>query len=176
LVSDPARPESAGHAALTELASVIRNVTEQLAGFRRRALAAESRLRELEQTATAAAEATRMQASRAAALELAVAEARVQAGRIDALERELAEARVHRTRVAELERALAEAEQAAEAALAKASAEVPASARGGGETNSALQAENAALRERLGEAVERTRVIGERVRFLRQQLGNGVEK
>lgn len=125
-MSDPARPERTGHAALTELTSVIRHVTEQLAGFRRRALAAEARLRELERSAAAAEEANRARVSRQAAVELAVTEASGRAA--------------------------------------------------GAVATELLVAENAALRERLGEAVERTRLIGERVRFLRQQLGNGVEK
>lgn len=169
---DPARPESAGHAALTELASVIRNVTEQLSGFRRRALAAESRVRELEQSASALDDANRARLSRVAELESAVAEAGERAARIEALERELAAARQHQSRVAELERELAEAQRASEVAL-----QVPVVvAAAGGTAQTAMEAENAALRERLGEAVERTRVIGERVRFLRQQLGNGVEK
>ncbi len=188
-MSDPARPESAGQAALAELTSVIRNVTEQLSGFRRRALAAESRLRELEQAAAAAEQATRAQAARAAALESTVAETKHQAARIEALEHELAHARAdrtrveeleqelagarsHRARVEELERELEAAQRASEAAL-----NAPAQpAAAGGVAYDLLEAENAALRERLGEAVERTRVIGARVRFLRQQLGNGVEK
>jgi len=155
LVSDPARPESAGHAALTELASVIRNVTEQLAGFRRRALAAESRVRELEQAAATAEQSARALAARSESLEAA-----------------MAEARKHAARVHELEGALVEAQKASEAAL-----QVPVrSPAGGGPAAKALVAENEALRERLGEAVERTRVIAERVRFLRQQLGNGGDK
>jgi galactokinase/mevalonate kinase-like predicted kinase len=157
LVSDPARPESAGHAALTELASVIRNVTEQLAGFRRRALAAESRVRELEQSAATAEQSVRELAARSKSLEAA-----------------MAEARQHAARVHELEGALVEAQKASEAAL-----QVPArspAGSGGGPASKALVAENEALRERLGEAVERTRVIAERVRFLRQQLGNGGDK
>jgi soluble lytic murein transglycosylase-like protein len=157
LVSDPARPERAGHAALTDLASVIRNVTEQLAGFRRRALAAESRVRELEQAAATAEQAARTMAARSASLEAA-----------------LAEARQHAARVHELEGALVEAQQASEAALQTA-ARNPAGAAGGA-ASKALVAENESLRERLSEAVERTRVIAERVRFLRQQLGNGGDK
>lgn len=172
-MSDPARPESAGHAALTELASVIRHVTEQLAGFRRRALAAEARIRELEQTVAASEATVRAETARVAAFESAVAVAKQeQAERIETLQRDLDEARRQRARVEELERELAEAQRASEAALS-----TPAMTVASGETtNEALEAENAALRERLGEAVERTRIIGERVRFLRQQLGNGVEK
>jgi len=175
-VSDPARPESAGHAALRELAAVIRNVTEQLAGFRRRALAAESRARELEHAAVAAEQASRAQLALTAQVESLVAQASGQAQRIEALERELREALLHRARVAELERALAEAQQASEDVLTKVLAPAVVTSAAGGATTSAMEAENVALRERLGEAVERTRVIGERVRFLRQQLGNGGDK
>jgi hypothetical protein len=170
-VSDPARPESAGHAALTELSSVIRHVTEQLAGFRRRALAAEARVRELEQSAADAAQAAQAAMDRAAALEAAVAEAPAQAARITALEHALVEARQHHGRAAALELALDEAPRSSGTAPT-----AGPEAAGSGSQAGALAAENAALRERLGEAVERTRVIGERVRFLRQQLGTGVEK
>lgn len=48
-MSDHAQAESAGKAAFAELETVVHHVTEQLAGFRRRALAAEARVRELEQ-------------------------------------------------------------------------------------------------------------------------------
>lgn len=122
-MSDPERPDSAGRAAFLELENVIRNVTDQLAGFRRRALSAESQVRDLE-------------------------------------------------------RALGEAEQATAKAVAEARQSVaPAPISGErSEADKALIAENAALRARLDEAGERTRQISERVRFLRQQIGNGGEK
>lgn len=44
-MSDRDRPE---HTAFEELATVVRHLSEELAGFRRRALTAEARLRELE--------------------------------------------------------------------------------------------------------------------------------
>jgi HrpA-like RNA helicase len=164
-------------------------VTEQLAGFRRRALAAELRARELEQAVAAAEQAARASTSQAGALDAARAESRAQAARlealeqqlaaakaaparIEALEQQLAEAKAYPARIEALEQALAEAQQASEAALRGAARP----AEGANPSNRVLKAENAALRERLGEAVERTRVIAERVRFLRQQLGNGVEK
>jgi hypothetical protein len=177
-VSDPARPESEGRAAFGELQSVIRNVTEQLAGFRRRALAAEAKLRDAEASAATAVAATESQRARVSALEAALAESRKDAGRSAALEGELASARREAARVQELERALAEATATAEA-MAQAASSVPdadirAPAGVGGDD--ALAAENAALRERLTEAVERTRLIAERVRFLRQQLTNGEGK
>lgn len=49
-MSDHAQAESAGKAAFAELETVVHHVTEQLAGFRRRALAAEARVRELERS------------------------------------------------------------------------------------------------------------------------------
>lgn len=49
-MSGHAQAESAGRAAFAELETVVRHITEQLAGFRRRALAAEARVRELEQS------------------------------------------------------------------------------------------------------------------------------
>jgi peptidoglycan hydrolase CwlO-like protein len=159
-VSDPARPETAGRSAFVELEAVIRNVTDQLAVFRRRALSAESQVRELDQVTAHAAELAKV-------------------------------ADTARRRIAELEHALSEAEavasqaQAASAeAMAKAAAAAAAAASAPPTPKSASQhsadselaAENAALRERLDEAAERTRQISERVRFLRQQIGNGSDK
>lgn len=46
-MSDPARPDSAADAAFDDLEFLIRNVGEELATFRRRAHAAEGRLRDL---------------------------------------------------------------------------------------------------------------------------------
>lgn len=159
-MSDPAGPESAGRSAFVELEGVIRNVTDQLAVFRRRALSAESQVRELDQVTAHAAELAKV-------------------------------SETARRRIAELEHALAEAEAIAEraqTASAEAEAKVQAAAavspvssaggvaKGEGAAQSALAAENAMLRERLAEAAERTRQISERVRFLRQQIGNGSEK
>jgi len=151
-VSDPARPESAGRSALLELESVIRHVTEQLAGYRRRALSAEAQVKEME-----------IATSRAADLARAGEAARRQ---IVALERALAEA----------ESSTAAAVEASAGALARAAA--LEAARGGTESpaDAALVAENHALRDRLQEATERTRQISDRVRFLRQQIGNGGDK
>lgn len=52
-MSDSARPEAA---AFRELQLVVRNLADELASFRRRALTAEARLRELEGSMTAAAD------------------------------------------------------------------------------------------------------------------------
>ncbi len=153
-MSDPVRPESAGRAAFLDLENVVRNVTDQLAGFRRRALAAEAQLRDLERATARVAELERV-------------------------------AEDSRRRTQALERALAEAEQATARAVAEAAAAVVAAPAAGAAITAsavdardelALSAENAELRERLQEAAERTRLISERVRFLRQQLGNGGDK
>ncbi len=151
-MSDPARPDSAGRLALLELETVVRHVTEQLAGYRRRALSAEAQARDMEVATARAADLTRS-------------------------------AETARTRIAALEQALAEAERSTSAAveastvaLAKASALEAARVDSPSLADAALIAENSALRERLVEAAERTRQISERVRFLRQQIGNGGEK
>ena len=153
-VSDPARPESSGRTALLELETVIRHVTEQLSGYRRRALSAEAQVRDLELVTSRAAEMAR-------AAELA-------SRRISALEKALADA----------EAATASAVDAASKAAAApvAAPATRASSAGSSRGGDALAAENEALRSRLEEAAERTRQISERVRFLRQQISNGGEK
>jgi len=80
-MSDRDRPE---RAAFEELATVVRHLSEELAGFRRRALTAEARLRELEGNGSDDAEPHEDTASlreRVAALESENAELRA---RIDA--------------------------------------------------------------------------------------------
>jgi len=47
-MSDSVRPDSAESRAFHELATLVRHLGDELAGFRRRALTAEARLRELE--------------------------------------------------------------------------------------------------------------------------------
>ena len=98
-MSDSARPEVL---AFRELDHVVRRLTEELEAFRRRALTAETRLRELEG---------------------------------GALPSEALSARV-----------------------------------------TVLEAENAALRDRLAAAAGRTRQMIDRVRFLRQQAGRGGDR
>lgn len=49
-MSDPARPDLA---AVEELATLVRHLADELASFRRRALVAEARVRELEEAAAA---------------------------------------------------------------------------------------------------------------------------
>lgn len=167
-MSDPVRPETAGRTAFVELEAVVRNVTDQLAVFRRRALSAESQMRELDRVTAHAAELTKVNDTARR--------------RIAELEQALAEAGQATTQAeAAAATAVAQAQAAAASMTANTTAAVLASAVTGGAHSgpvleSALAAENAMLRERLVEAAERTRQISERVRFLRQQIGNGSDK
>lgn len=108
-------------AAFRELDTLVRNLTEQLAGYRRRALAGEARARELEQ-------------------------------RVHELEAALAAARAEATAVASLSVGVGYAD--------------PGPATG----------DEVALRARLVEARERTSILADRVRFLRQQLTHGTDR
>lgn len=145
------RPETA---AFRELDTLVRNLSDQLAGFRRRALAAEARSRELEQILAGMTgkldevrqQAEDTQASRDAAL--------VQA----------------RTMEAQLVAARAEV-QRVQAAFAEVSAKATPEAR-----DQELARENERLRTRLEEAREKTTQLTERVRFLRQQTQLGAER
>lgn len=145
------RPEAA---AFRELDTLVRNLSDQLAGFRRRALAAEARSRELEQILAGMTgkldevrqQAEDTQASRDAAL--------VQA----------------RTMEAQLVAARAEV-QRVQAAFAEVSAKATPEAR-----DQELARENERLRTRLEEAREKTTQLTERVRFLRQQTQLGAER
>ncbi len=157
-MSDPDRPELAGRAAFEELESVVRNVTEQLTGYRRRALSSEAQLRDLEPVAARAAidaEAARAAQARVTELERALLLA----------EQAVADATASATAA---ERAGEAAAEAAARHLLESASQEPA--------NAEVLAENAALRERLAEASTRTRQIAERVRFMRQQLSNGADK
>ena len=145
------RPETI---AFSELDTLVRNLSDQLAGYRRRALAAESRTRELEQV-VAERDGTLIEV-RADGLRSTQARALLEA-KVRELE---AKAEVAR---AELLRAQAAFAAAAEAATPNA-------------VESELARENARLRARLAEAGERTTQLGERVRFLRQQVGQGAER
>lgn len=141
------RPETV---AFRELDALVRNLSDQLAGYRRRALAAETRARELEQAVAerdgtlieVRAEGQRAQQARAL-LEVKVRELNV---------------------IAEQAKAeLARAHAAVEAATPQA-------------VESELAQENQRLRARLVEAREKTAQLGERLRFLRQQIGHGAER
>ena len=145
------RPETA---AFRELDTLVRHLSEQLAGYRRRALAAESRTRELEQV-VAERDGTLIEVraeGQRAHQHRALLEAKV---------RELeAKAELARAEVARVQSAFA---AAVEAATPQA-------------VESELERENERLRARLTEAAEKTAQLGDRVRFLRQQLGHGAER
>lgn len=171
---DPAPRETLGRIALAELESVIRNVTDQLAVFRRRALAAEAQVREQQTTLRSlreAAERAGRATQEAAELRRSLAAAQQEAARVGGLEAALREAREAAARVEELEAALAAVAAPASEGQGRADA-VPRSPR----QVTDLAVENAALRERLQEALGRTRAIADRVRFLRQQLDHGGER
>lgn len=141
-------------AAFRELDALVRNLGDQLAAYRRRALVAETRARELEQQTAAAT---------GALTELREHLEQVQASRDGAL-----------GRVAALER---EVEQLRTVSPASRSAEAPgASSRAPMADASELVEENEALRARLGEVRIRVSQLGERVRFLRQQANLGGDR
>ncbi len=150
-VSVLVRPEIA---VFRELDTLVRNLSDQLAGFRRRALAAEARSRELEQILagmTGKLDEVRQQAedtqqSRDAAL--------VQARTLEA---QLSVARGEVQRV--------------QAAFAEVSAKATPEAM-----DQELAKENERLRARLQDAREKATQLTERVRFLRQQVGQGAER
>lgn len=152
--------------AFRELDTLVRNLSDQLAGYRRRAMAAEARTRELEGLLTSAN----------AALSSAQSEVVRWKDVAQRAESDAAEARAAADE-AETHASMASAAAAAAAAVApkapaaEAIAGVPASP-----TDPELTRENEELRTLLVEARERTAQLVERVRFLRQQLGLGAEK
>ncbi len=141
--------------AFRELDTLVRNLTDQLAGYRRRALAAEARARELE-----------------AAVERAVekGEAALTAARAET-------ASVRRMR----DQALAQGD---DHGVGDVFPSTTSSGTADGVTldSSYLSAygdialENERLRARLGAAHERTTSLVQRVRFLRQQMTQGAER
>lgn len=141
--------------AFRELETLVRNLTDQLAGYRRRALAAELRTRELEQDV--ARLTSELDESKIAAS--AAVESREHA--LSAAREATASARTARASLAELEQTVAA--HAAEAASAEVFPQ-PSSP------------ENERLKERLAEAKERTAQLADKVRFLRQQLMQGADK
>jgi chromosome segregation ATPase len=145
------RPEVA---ALRELDSLVRNLTDQLAGYRRRALAAESRTRELEQVVAT---------GEGALVELRAGSEQLQSQRDEAVRRS------HQLQD-QLEAARAEI-QRVQAAFAEVAAKSTPEAR-----DQEMVKENERLRARLGEAKERTSQLGERIRFLRQQVSLGADR
>lgn len=145
------RPEAA---AFRELEALVRNLSDQLAGFRRRALAAEARSRELEQILAG------------------------MSGKLDEVRQQVEDTQASRdaaivqSRTLESQLSAARAEvQRAQAALAEASARATPEAR-----DQALVQENERLKGRLTEAREKVALLSEKVRFLRQQVGLGVER
>jgi hypothetical protein len=140
--------------AFRELDTLVRNLSDQLAGYRRRALSAELRTRELEQL-VAERDGTLIEV-RADGLRSNQARAL-----LEAKVREL-EARADFAK-AEVVRVQAAFAAAAEAATPQA-------------VDSELARENERLRARLSEAGEKMTQLGERVRFLRQQVGQGAER
>ncbi len=145
------RPETA---AFRELDTLVRHLSEQLAGYRRRALAAESRTRELEQVV--------------AERDGTLIEVRAEGQRANQL-RALLESKV-RELEAKAELARAEVARVQSAFAAAAEAATPQA------VESELERENERLRARLTEAAEKTAQLGDRVRFLRQQIGHGAER
>ena len=145
------RPETA---AFRELDTLVRHLSEQLAGYRRRALAAESRTRELEQVV--------------AERDGTLIEVRAEGQRANQL-RALLESKV-RELEAKAELARAEVARVQSACAAAAEAATPHA------VESELERENERLRARLTEAAEKTAQLGDRVRFLRQQIGHGAER
>ncbi len=160
--------------AFRELDTLVRNLSDQLAGYRRRALSAEARAKELQhemdgfdtllgdgrtevELAHAARDVAIANATEVAARDMALKDA-VQRM---TLARDLAEAMLAERRAADV------ASAAAAAAIAKGEASP---------VETALLAENARLRARLAEARDRTAQMVERVRFLRQQMTAGAER
>jgi hypothetical protein len=144
--------------AFKELDGLVRKLTEQLASFRRRALAAEAKTRELEQSLERAVEKG----------EAALAAARTETATVRRL----------------LEEALSSVDMRAEGDVFP----VPSAAEQGERAPIVpiapqdlsaygdIAVENERLRSRLGEARERTTVLVERVRFLRQQMMQGADR
>jgi chromosome segregation ATPase len=141
-------------AAFRELDTLVRNLTEQLAGYRRRALAAEARMRELEQ---------QLAGTEGQLIEVRTAADQLQAARDDAtvrarqLQEQLDAARAEIVRV--------------QASFAEVAAKATPEAR-----DQELARENERLRGRLSEARERATQLSERIRFLRQQVSLGADR
>jgi hypothetical protein len=143
--------------AFRELDGLVRKLTDQLAGYRRRAMAAEARTKELE-----------LSLERAVAKgESALAAARAETAGVRRL---LEEARSQAEQIA------AGATEAPEASEESPAACVPGLDSTDLSTYGDIAVENERLRTRLGEARERTTVLVERVRFLRQQMMQGSER
>ncbi len=160
--------------AFRELDALVRNLSDQLGGYRRRALSAESRAKDLQHAAdafdaqlgdlrtnvvlaNAARDAAIADATEVVTREIALNDAMQQVVRA----RDTAESMLTKRRVAD----------AASAAIAAATAPGDASP-----AELLLMQENARLRARLTDARDRTAQMVERVRFLRQQMSTGTER
>lgn len=145
--------------AFRELETLVRRLSDQLAGYRRRALAAEAKTRGLEQSLERSVEKGE------AALSAARAETATVRRLLDDALQNAASWPVGR------EQGGAPADPALAAnAVAIALESVDLSAYGD------IAVENERLRAKLSEARERTSVLVERVRFLRQQMLQGAER
>ncbi len=140
--------------AFRELDTLVRNLSDQLAGYRRRALSAEARARELEQIL--AGMSGKLDEVRQQVEDL-------QGGRDAAV----METRTLRAQLASARQDLQRAQTALADALSRATPEAQ---------DQALAEENQLLRQRLGEAREKAGQLTERMRFLRQQVSLGVER
>ncbi len=140
--------------AFRELDTLVRNLSDQLAGYRRRALSAEARARELEQILAGMNgkldEVRQQVEDLQGGRDAAVLDMRSLQGQLATARQEL-----QRTQAALNE------------ALSRATPEAQ---------DQALAEENQRLRQRLGEAREKAGQLTERMRFLRQQVSLGVER
>jgi hypothetical protein len=143
--------------AFRELDTLVRKLTDQLTGYRRRALAAEAKAKELE-----------LSLERAVAKgESALAAARAETAGVRRL---LDEAR---SQAEQITVGATEAMEATDDATPAPKAGIDSADLS---TYGDIAVENERLRTRLGEARERTTVLVERVRFLRQQMMQGSER
>ncbi len=140
--------------AFRELDTLVRKLSEQLASYRRRALSSEQRVRDLEQEINAATDALHALRGQAETLRTARDQSRDEAAR---LATELSAATTELSRV--------------QAAFEEIAARSTPEGR-----DRELASQNAQLRATLSDARDRTAQLGERVRFLRQQIGQGVER
>lgn len=140
--------------AFRELDTLVRNLSDQLAGYRRRALSAEARARELEQIL--AGMNGKLDEVRQQVEDL-------QSGRDAAV----METRTLQAQLASVRQELQRTQTALSDAQSRATPEAQ---------DQALAEENQQLRQRLGEAREKAGQLTERMRFLRQQVSLGVER
>lgn len=149
--------------AFRELDALVRNLTDQLAGYRRRALSSEARARDLEQDVSR--------------LEAALATARMEtAGAVEAREHALAAAREATAVARAAKEALAELERVPVMAVSESTDSADAATVEPVVGTRDAIAENERLRLKLREARDKTAQLADRVRFLRQQLTHGAER